>query len=107
SFSIHASRSGCLVRTLQLELEPDWNRFDSNDSCIVLCEKLVSNPAACAGPLGRKETIPVDTPGYSHVKLWTYDEAVLSGGLGDATCSISLRTRVVCHRRFVRTKQRG
>lgn len=32
---------------------------------------------------------------------------MLSGGLGDATCSISLRTRVVCHRRFVRTKQRG
>jgi|HubBroStandDraft_2_1064218.scaffolds.fasta_scaffold01313_8 hypothetical protein len=71
SLSIHASRSGCLVRTLQMEFEPGWNRFDSNDSCIVLCEKLVSNPAACAGPLRRKETIPVDTPGYSHVKLWT------------------------------------
>ena len=71
SFSIHASRSGCLVRTLQMEFEPGWNRFDSNDSCTVLCEKLVSNPAACAGPLRRKETIPVDTPGYSHVKLWT------------------------------------
>jgi len=23
------------------------------------------------GLLTRKETIPVDTPGYSHVKLWT------------------------------------
>jgi hypothetical protein len=54
SFSIHASRSGCFVRTLQLELEPDWNRFDSNDSCIVLCENLVSHPAACAGPAHEK-----------------------------------------------------
>ena len=30
---------------------------------------------------------------------------MLSGGLGDATCSISLGTRVVCHWLFVRAKQ--
>ena len=32
---------------------------------------------------------------------------MLSGGLGDATCSISLGTGVPIHLRFVRTKQRG